>query len=344
MPEADPSASDPWANGASAPTPLEPGAPVVIVANPASGAGAAGDAVEAARVWLRQAGRPCEVLLAPQPGALESTARRAVSLAASFGGAVVAAGGDGSARTVVDALLDHARENRVAPRPLGVLPMGTFNYFARAQGLPEDPEAAARIWLQGRTRAVQVGCIDNRAFLVHAALGLYPRLLEDREAFKQRYGRTRWVALWAGLRSLVRGGATMRLDITRDDGRHETIAASTLFAGNNRLQLERIGVEQAPCVEQGQLAVLWLRPSGVWQRLWIALRGAVGELGGADAVRSEALSAFVVEPRRRWRRRPMKVALDGEVMRIAAPLHFAVSKVPISLLAPPAREPGTAAA
>ena len=39
----------------------------------------------------------------------------------------------------------------------------------------------------------------------------------------------------------------------------------------------------------------------------------------------------------------MSVALDGEVMRIAAPLHFAVSRVPIALLAPPLRDRGVAA-
>ena len=40
--------------------------------------------------------------------------------------------------------------------------------------------------------------LNGRAFLVNASVGLYPKLLQDREAFKQQYGRNRVVAMWAG--------------------------------------------------------------------------------------------------------------------------------------------------
>ena len=46
---------------------------------------------------------------------------------------------------------------------------------------------------------MQVGLVNDRVFLVNASLGLYAKLLEDREAFKAQYGRHRWVAFWSGL-------------------------------------------------------------------------------------------------------------------------------------------------
>lgn len=312
-------------------------APLLIVANPSSDS--AHSAVQFVHRLLRQAGRPAEVLQAPAPQELAATARRAAALAAEVGGAVIAAGGDGTASTVASALLAQARESQAPPRPMGLFPLGTFNFFARAHALPTEPASAARVWLRGQLASVQVGLVNDRAFLVHAALGLYPQLLKDREAFNRRYGRTRAVALWAGLHSLVRGGAALDLTIERGDKR-ESVRATTLFVGNNRPQLERIGVAQAACVEQGLLAVLWLKPASAGHRLWLALRGAVGELGGADSVVGEALAELTVMPHRpRWlvERRPLKVATDGEVVRLLPPLRFAVSPTPLQILVPATR-------
>ena len=53
-------------------------------------------------------------------------------------------------------------------------------------------------------KPVQVAGVNDRVFLVNASLGLYPDLLEDREAYKARFGRSRWVAFVAGCATLLR--------------------------------------------------------------------------------------------------------------------------------------------
>ena len=53
-------------------------------------------------------------------------------------------------------------------------------------------------------KLVQVGLVNERAFLVNASLGLYPQLMQDREEYKRQYGRYRPVALWSGLMTLLR--------------------------------------------------------------------------------------------------------------------------------------------
>lgn len=42
-------------------------------------------------------------------------------------------------------------------------------------------------------------------------MGLYPDLLEDREAYKARFGRIRWVALWAASATLLSAQGTDQL-------------------------------------------------------------------------------------------------------------------------------------
>jgi len=74
---------------------------------------------------------------------------------------VVAAGGDGTMFEVLNGLYQHQKLNRV---PLGLLPVGTGNAFARDLDLqPFDWSAAIDILLKGRTRLVDVGhvkCTD----------------------------------------------------------------------------------------------------------------------------------------------------------------------------------------
>lgn len=55
-----------------------------------------------------------------------------------------------------------------------------------------------------KPRCGLVGGINERVFLVNACLGLYPELLEDRQACKARFGRSRWVAFVAACATFQR--------------------------------------------------------------------------------------------------------------------------------------------
>jgi len=164
-------------------------------------------------------------------------AQQAASRAVATRTAVVAVGGDGTLNTVAQAV--HA-----VGCAMGVVPKGTFNYFARTHGIPADPAEAARLLLHAAPSPVQVAAINDRVFLVNASLGLYPDLLEDREAYKRRFGRSRWVAFWAAGATLLRAQRQLRLHIEQGDSVRD-VRALTLFVGNNRLQLEQIGVQAA---------------------------------------------------------------------------------------------------
>lgn len=71
---------------------------------------------------------------------------------------------------------------------------------------------------------------------------MYPQLLEEREQAKRRYGRSRWVALWSGLLTLLRGGSVMTLEL-QGGADTRVVRTRTLFVGNNELQLRAVGVK-----------------------------------------------------------------------------------------------------
>jgi diacylglycerol kinase (ATP) len=80
-------------------------------------------------------------------------------------------GGDGTLHTVVRLLYE---DGTLADTPLGLVPVGTGNDFARSHGVPLDPVAAARVVLEGSPVRVElllddVGGVAVNA--VHAGVG-----------------------------------------------------------------------------------------------------------------------------------------------------------------------------
>ena len=303
-------------------------AKIFLILNMGSGRRDRARALADIEAALRAAGRDYEVFKVPRGRDMPAAAARAAALAAACRGMIAAAGGDGTLNSAAHAAFE-------ADVPLGVVPLGTFNYFARENGIPLEPGAAAVVLSEGTVQPVQVGLVNDRVFLVNASLGFYPVLLEDREAFKQQYGRTRWVALLAALWTLLTRTQPELLVRIRAGGEAQAVRASTLFVGNNPLQLERLGMAEAQAVEAGRLAAIRVQPAGWWGMLDIVLYGAVGRLGQADGVSAFAFRELEVAPLRP-RRRPLrlKVATDGESRRLAQPLVFRVAPRPLRLVRP----------
>jgi diacylglycerol kinase family enzyme len=310
-------------------------APLFVVFNRASGRGNRDDLAPAVQGACAAAGRDCELLPVEQPGRLPEMAREAVQRARAAGGIVVAAGGDGTINGVAQAVLGSGCR-------LGVLPRGTFNYFARTHGIPPELDGALQVLLHEHAVPVQVGLLNDRVFLVNASVGLYPRLLEDREAWKQQFGRSRLVALVAGIKTLLRGHRSLRLTIELP-GESRQVRTPTLFVGNNALQMEQVGLPEARDIDAGRLAGVMLKPVGRWTLLALLARGAFGQLGEADQVINFPFRRLTVKPGRFGVRR-IKVATDGEVLHLPLPLRFEVAPEPLLLIRPPGPAPERLAA
>jgi diacylglycerol kinase family enzyme len=320
---------------------LDPLSPLQFVINAVAGSSDAQTKGEVINAALRAGARRGDLLYC-SPGELAGVAQAAAAKAIATRTAVIAVGGDGTLNTVAQAA--HA-----VGCALGVVPQGTFNYFARTHGIPVQPAQAARLLLEWAPSPVQVAAVNDRVFLVNASLGLYPDLLEDREAYKARFGRSRWVAFVAACATLLRAQRQLRLHI-ETAGTARDVQALTLFVGNNRLQLQQFGAQPPDTIAgtpgDGSIAALMLRPIGVWSMIRLMLHGAMGTLGEVQSVERFEFEHLVVMPTLRPGHRRVKVAFDGEVTRMRAPLVFRVLAKPLYLLMPPrdALELGTVGA
>ena len=313
---------------------IDPASPLQFVINAAAGSSDADTKREVIEGAL-QADRRRGELLFSRPAELARVAQEAATKAIACRTAVVAVGGDGTLNTVAQAA--HA-----LGCAMGVVPQGTFNYFARTHGIPADPAEAVRLLLRAEPAPVRVAAVNDRVFLVNASLGLYSDLLEDREEYKARFGRSRWVAFWAASVTLLRAQRQLRLHIEQGASVRD-VRTLTLFVGNNRLQLEQLGVLQPlvqpengslPAPEENHITAVMLRPIGTLSMIKLMLRGALGALGEAQSVERFKFRHMVVRPTLTHGRRGVKIAFDGEVTRMRAPLEFRVLAKPLYLLKP----------
>ena len=299
--------------------------PFFIVLNTGSGRDDANDVQTTIQRILDEAGRRYELIPVHDGRQLPAMAQQAVTRAREQGGVVVAAGGDGTLSAVAQAVLDSGL-------PFGILPQGTFNYFGRTYGIAQDTEHATRCLLAAQPQPVQVGLVNGRLFLINASLGLYPQLLEDREAYKRRYGRSRLVAVGSALVTLARAHRQLSVQLEHE-GQTRTLKTPTIVVGNNALQLEQIGIAEADALKRGQLVAMGVRPVGTLALYGLVLRGWLSRLGDADHVFSFGFERLTVHVRRAQKR--IKVALDGEIHWLETPLEFRVSERPLQLLVPP---------
>jgi diacylglycerol kinase family enzyme len=302
--------------------------PIFVIVNAGSGRSAAEDKIKMLRAGLAPSGRRHEILVAEDGRQLPDVARRGVALAKRESGILVVAGGDGTINAVGQVALAHEL-------PFGIVPEGTFNYLSRANGIPQESDAAIQSILEGSVRPVQAGLVNDKVFFVNASLGLYPQLLEDREAYKRRFGRSRLVAVWSALVTLMAQPKQLEIDLDAD-GQHSHRRTPTLFVGNNRLQLEQVGIGEAPALERERLVAITAQPLGIASSLRLMLSGFRGRLGEAPEVSSFAFETLTVRVGKRGRYSRVKVATDGETTFMKTPLTFRTSPHRLQLIVPSA--------
>ena len=235
--------------------------------------------------------------------------------------AVVAAGGDGTVSAVAAALIG-------SDVPLGVLPVGTLNHFAKDLGLPLELGEAVEIVQNRNARVVDAGEVNGRIFLNNSSIGVYPRLVELRDRYRES-GITKWIAAaWAGL-AVLRLRPFMGVRIESPEG---VLLRRTPFVlvGNNEYHMSGLHPTSRDSLTGGKLAVYVMKAQGrpsLLRLAWQVLRRGVSETPELDFL-------SVAEATVETRRRNLQVALDGEVVTLQSPLRYKILPGVLRVLAP----------
>ncbi|TCB80259.1 diacylglycerol kinase [Acinetobacter sp. ANC 3781] len=237
-------------------------------------------------------------------------------------GVIVAAGGDGTLNAVAAKLME-------TEIPMGILPLGTFNYVARLLNIPLDLLRAADVIATGKMREVHVAQINDHIYLNNASLGLYPLFIQKRELYNQRFGRFALNAYTSGLDVLIRDRKELKLEV-EVDGKKYPVKTPLIFFGNNQLQLAEMNLGIAESAKKGKVAGLVVAKSDkrtLFKILWQLIKGNLDKAPDVYSFSADEVKIYS-------KRKKLTVALDGEIVEIQPPLKISVRKNALKIMVP----------
>ena len=244
---------------------------------------------------------------------------------------VVVGGGDGTLGGAADVIAG-------TDTALGILPLGTRNHLAGDLDIPADLTDAAKVIAAGNRRRIDLARVNDRAFVNNASVGLYPDMVERREAGQQRAGLPKWLAALPASIAALRRLRHHRMRLSWPGG-GESVVTPMLFVGNNHYGLGRGEVGSRDALDDGKLSVYAVASRRRLALIGFAMRAMVG---GADMARDFAAIGDVAELDVEGSSRDIRIALDGEVTHLAMPLRFRIEPRALSVVAPLEGEAATA--
>ncbi len=294
---------------------------VTCILNGAAGSCEAEEASKALGRVFAERGTSVRIVLPAAGEDLAAHARRAVDERQPL---VVAGGGDGTIGAVAGALVG-------SDTVLGILPLGTLNHFAKDLNIPLHLDGALNTLLAGREMCVDVGEVNGRVFLNNSGLGLYPRLVREREAQQSR-GWSKWPAFLHALWVVFWRHKRLRLRLRLDGGDEVVYRTPFVFVGNNAYIIEGLDMGTRLRLDAGRLCVYTAHRAGRAALVRLVFQALLGHLppGALDAM--EAVE-FCVQTRKRH----LSVSTDGEVHLMPTPLQYRILPKALRVMVPAER-------
>jgi diacylglycerol kinase family enzyme len=292
---------------------------VPVILNLSSGNAEDRKTIESVSEAFRAEGAEADVQRAASGEEVAELARRAAS---GESGVVAVGGGDGTLSSAASVLAG-------GPKALGVLPLGTWNHFAKDLGIPLDPAEAARNVLTGRVALVDVGEVNGKIFLNNSSLGLYPRIVRHREEQRQRLGWGKFPALlWATAHSLHRH-RPLEVVLTLD-GHEIRRRTPYVFVGNNAYDMEGFDIGTRNHLDRSELSVYLAHSAKPLDLVLLGLRALLGRARKSPMFESLTTRALRIETQRDR----VTVATDGELTTLETPLSFRVRPKALRVIVP----------
>lgn len=287
---------------------------VLVIVNAGSGTLSSAEERERLRLLMEDAGL--------DPHIVEVSGGRDIeaALAKYADETVVAAGGDGTVSAVAGRLAG-------TPRTLGVIPGGTLNHFAKDLHIPLDLGDAVTLLRARPMRCVDIAEVNGRTFINNSSIGMYPQIVREREKIR-RHGVGKWLALGAAVVGAMARWPLLRVRV-EVDGRAIRRLTPFVFIGNNRYALEGLRMGSRQTIDRGELCLLAARKMSRASLIRMAARGLLGGLRNSGDLDITCTRELWVNTRG-----VIDVALDGEVVRLRAPLHYVIRPKSLRVIAP----------
>lgn len=234
--------------------------------------------------------------------------------------AVIVAGGDGTVSCA-------GAMAWKSGKPMGVIPAGTLNLFARSLGVPLEIHDAAQALARSEVVDGDIATANDHPFLLHYSVGFQPRMVQLREEreFASRLGKI-GASISAAIDSIRRPPSfPVDLDI---DGNDRRLRLSSLAVSNNPF-----GEGHMPYADDlltGKLGVYYARPASNAANARMFIDIGLGTWRANPDIRFEEADRVTFEfPRTR---RKAKAVVDGELIDLPPSVSFKIHPGELKLL------------
>ncbi|HKJ44892.1 MAG TPA: diacylglycerol kinase family protein [Balneolales bacterium] len=249
--------------------------------------------------------------IAEKPGDLR---RMAADAAVSFD-VVVACGGDGTIREIITGVGS-------TKTILGVVPTGSGNDFVKSLGIPKNVENALTLLGKGKTKDIDIGCINNEPFINTIGIGFDG--LTNYYASKCNWLKGELVYVWAALKAMFRYRSPY-FEIQIDDNRIEKKLLMVTVA-NGKVEGGTFWIAPDAQIDDGLLDVAVVDNIKRWMLPYYLLK-----IRQPHYSKLKPLMRFMAKKITVDVSRPIIVHADGEVVgkKIShLDIHIAAHKIP----------------
>ncbi|MGK0188572.1 MAG: diacylglycerol kinase family enzyme, partial [Verrucomicrobiales bacterium] len=222
---------------------------------------------------------------------------------------VFVGGGDGTVATAATIF-------RGTTTALGVLPMGTFNLVARDLSIPLELEEAATALALGEVDAIDVASVNGQTYLCVCVLGFYPNIAFKRKEYRGLPWWRKAIGIaYAMLRSFHDYPALLVTAVI--DGEQTKFKSRFVAVSNNAYVDEPGLIPTKDGLAEGELGLYVSDHRTTLQLLHGSLAFIGGSITGDPCLKLHRCGYLMIDAKRK-----LRVMLDGEILRLPAPLAF----------------------
>ena len=231
---------------------------------------------------------------------------------------VIIGGGDGTISAAIEGLLS-------TQIPLGILPLGTANNLARTLEIPRSLSQACNIIAKGKTRRIDLGCLNGKYFLNVAGLGLSTVINQQvTQEFKRRWGVLAYIATALKVASQV---SPFEVEICWDKQSIKTKTRQVTIC-NGRYYGSGLIVAKDAAIDDQRLDLCSLEIQNWWETLTLLPALMRGNYGNCPGIRTLQGTKFEL-----YTPQPCPIDIDGETIA-QTPAHFRLIPQALSVFAP----------
>jgi diacylglycerol kinase family enzyme len=244
---------------------------------------------------------------------------RILSSAASDGyDAVIAAGGDGTIRSIASYLAG-------SDIPLGIIPIGTLNHFARNNGIPLNFKDAIKTIANKEIKIIDTWEVNGKIFVNNSSIGIYPTLVRKRDKIQRGILASTLKAIFIAYRKIP--FLTIKIET---DGEPIIIKTPFVFIGNADYKINLFRLKSSHKTGKGCLNVYYPVSKGIFSITRFSFKALINHLEEDRDYKVICANELVVTSENGI----IETALDGEIFPLTQPLHYKIHPFELKIITP----------